>query len=243
MGGGGGMGGGGDMPPGGGPPSQAQMQRRMVRSLKRQLSASSTDFAAMLPDIEKIIQLRQAIDGTTRPEPPGRPGGDDNGGGGGPPEMNGGGGGDPNGGGGGPGGGGGGGGGDPQNGGGGGGGGGNDHNADAATTTRHRRRAAQDGNDAQPADNAGNGSADADAQVAPDALASDLTAKVRALRASLRQSDPADAADADVTTGVTDVRAARTRAVDELTAARKDLKTMVKSARQEAVLVAAGILD
>jgi hypothetical protein len=244
MGGGGGFGGGGgDMPPGGGPPSQAQMQERMIRNLKRQLDATSADFTAMLPDIEKIIQLRQAVDANVRPGPPGRPGGDDNGGGGGPQDMNGGGGngppGDPNGGGGPP----------DMNAGG---GGGNDQNAnadanangnnDAAATPHRHRRGAQDGNDAQTADNGGN---DPDAgPVTGDAVAADLTTKVRTLRADLRQSGPADGgSDTDLSHDVAAVRAARAKAVDELAAARKDLKGLVKSPRQEAVFVATGILE
>ncbi len=230
-----GFGGGG--PPDGGPPDPAEFRRHLVDRIERQMNVTATTFAALKPDIDKILSLREAVEGSGHPGPPdGGPGGDDNG----PPDMNGGGGG-----GGGPGG-------DPTGGGGnqdagGQGGGGNGSRTETTTSRRHRRGQSGTTFTQVGGDTTKTGTIEAGGTPSTDdPTAVDLVDKVRTLRLTLRQTEDDDAAagDAAVATEVKDVRAARAKAVAELAKARKDLKGLVhSSAHADAVLVAAGVLD
>ena len=219
---GGGMGGpgvGGDMGPpggGGGPPDPVEMQQRRVRSLQRKLGVDAATFATLRPEIEKIVQLEAAVESTSRPERPARRRGegDDDG----PPDRQ-------------------------------GGGGGNDNGGGRPAGHRGggRGRFGQaDGQDRAQASVAPDGADSADADLDP--AAADLIEKVRNLRSALapaddRDGDQAPATDAELADDLKAVRAARDKVAAELAAARKTLRPKVKSPRQEAVLVATGILD
>ena len=227
---------GGDRPPGGGGPGgPVQTQQRVLAMLNRQLETDRTAFAAIEPTIRTILQLKQAIDGSSRPERPGHPGGNDADGpaddgrpDGGPPDHD-----------------------DGPNRGlsRGGGPGGNDRDDDATTGRRHGSGTTAGGLDAaRPSDGGttdgepakGDGIA---SRSKDDPVAVDLTRKRRTLRDTLRRQPRGEGDAAGMAAQVTAVRAARSKAVEALAAARTTLRAKVASPYQDAVLVAAGVLD